>query len=101
MVAATRSPRPRRRGPGAAVDLAAYPIPPGSVQRATAVRRSRVEEARRKAAQAAEHQRWKQERQALQEAARQRELEERQAEEAERSSNPGRWKMFGRWPASP
>jgi hypothetical protein len=83
------------------VDLAAYPIPAGSVQRATAVRRYRIEEARRKAEQAAEHERWKQERQAREEATRQQALDDQQAQEAERPSNPSRWKVFGRWPASP
>ena len=51
------------------IDLAAYPMPPGALQRQTAVRRWHAEEARRK---------------------------QQQAVEAERSPNPSHWKVFGR-----
>ena len=75
------------------VDLAAYPIPAGAVQRETAIRRWPAEEAARKARVAAEIQRSIRE---DQQAQRQQQLEEQHAEEAERASNQGRWKVFGR-----
>jgi len=78
------------------IDLADYPIRAGAIQRQTAVRRWRAEEARRKQQQEAEHQRWLAERDALEEAERQRQLQEQHTEEAERPPNPSRWKVFGR-----
>jgi hypothetical protein len=83
------------------VGLADYPIPPGALQRETAVRRWRAEEAQRKQEREADYERWRQERQAREEAARQAELAEQQALEAERSAQQGRWKVFGRWPTGP
>jgi hypothetical protein len=75
------------------IDLAAYPMPAGAVQRETAIRRWPAEEAARKARVAAEVQRSIRE---AQEAERQRQLEQQRAEEAERSSQHSRWKVFGR-----
>jgi len=80
------------------IDLAAWPIPPGAIQRETAIRRYPAEEAARKARVAAEIRRSIQQ---DEEAERRRQLEEEQAQEAERSSHHSRWKVLGRWPAPP
>ena len=83
------------------IDLAACPIPAGSIQRAATMERYRAEEAAEQARTDADR------------AARERddahtapqdhgqEHERYYADDREEPSSPGRWKVFGRWPTGP
>lgn len=85
----------------ALIELAAHPVPPGSVERAATMERHRAEEAAEQARTDADR------------AARERanalaapqehaqEHERYHADDREEPSSPGRWKVFGRWPTGP